>query len=397
MADLPPDENNGPILIWVTAVLDLIAVLLTALRFWIRGKHRIIGWDDWTMVLAVLCANSRMIFQILQSYHGNGRHKVYLDPEEYILSSKWGWYAQLGLFGGNAFVKISICLLILRIKNTKFLKWLLYCVIVGLALVNGTFVIILLAECSPVNAYWRPTEQGQCWTPKARIYTAYIAVGYGVVTDVLLTGLPAHIVWKIQIPLRTKILVSTLMGLGIVATGFGIMRAASLGTATDDLTWDYCVVAIWSNVELWLAIIAANLALVRSMYLYFRGDTSASVLGSSENAHGPYGYPNGGTGDHSVEGSRSRRGRKRSIFDITLDTRNGTRQSRVDQPDDNVVWSECRRASSAQSNTASEAPLDPQIRKKTELYIHEDESSESSHTGRVDLDRKEQLGAGRAM
>ena len=57
-----------------------------------------------------------------------------------------------------------------------------------------------------------------------------------MVTDVLLTGLPAHIVWKIQIPLRTKILVSTLMGLGIVATGFGIMRAASLGTATDDLT-----------------------------------------------------------------------------------------------------------------------------------------------------------------
>lgn len=57
-----------------------------------------------------------------------------------------------------------------------------------------------------------------------------------MVTDVLLTGLPAHIVWKIQIPLRTKILVSTLMGLGIIATGFGIMRAVSLGTATDDLT-----------------------------------------------------------------------------------------------------------------------------------------------------------------
>lgn len=159
MADnLPPDRNVGPVLIWVTATLDIIAVVLTSLRMWIRARHRIIGWDDWTMVVALLIANSRMIFQILQSAHGNGRHKDYLTDEQYTLSSKWGWYAQLGLFGGNAFVKISICLLILRIKNTPFLRRLLYSVIGGLIITNATFVIILLAQCSPVNTYWRPVS-----------------------------------------------------------------------------------------------------------------------------------------------------------------------------------------------------------------------------------------------
>lgn len=158
--DMPPDRNIGPILIWVTVTLDIIAIVLTSLRMWIRARHRIIGWDDWTMVTALVIANTRMIFQILQSSHGNGRHKIYLDPEEYTLSSKWGWYAQLGLFGGNCFVKISICLLILRIKNTRFLTRLLYGVIGGLILTNLTFVIILLAECSPVNAYWRPVCHG---------------------------------------------------------------------------------------------------------------------------------------------------------------------------------------------------------------------------------------------
>lgn len=152
---LPPDRNIGPILVWLTASLDIVAVLLTALRMWIRYAYHKIGWDDWMIVVALACANSRMIFQILQSFHGNGRHHIYLSDEDYALSAKWGWYAQLGLFGGVGFCKISICLLILRIKETKFLKRLLYSVIVGLVLTNGTFVIILLAECSPVSAYWR--------------------------------------------------------------------------------------------------------------------------------------------------------------------------------------------------------------------------------------------------
>ena len=158
----PPDHNIGPVLIWLTASLDIIAVLLTGLRMWIRYSFHRVGLDDWMIVVALAIANSRMIFQILQSFHGNGRHHIYLTDEQYALSAKWGWYAQLGLFGGVCFCKISICLLILRIKETKFLKRLLYSVIVGLLLTNGAFVIILLAECSPVNAYWRGDVRSTC-------------------------------------------------------------------------------------------------------------------------------------------------------------------------------------------------------------------------------------------
>ena len=174
--DLPPDRNIGPVLVWVTVVLSIIAITLTVSRIWVRAKLRKLGWDDWTMLVALLIANSRMIFQILQLTEGNGRHRVYLSDEQYIRSNKWGWYAQLGLFGGMCFVKISICLLILRIKSDKFLKWFLGGVMVGLVVVNGAFVIILLAECRPMYAYWRP-HSGVCWPSAVRIYTAYFAVG----------------------------------------------------------------------------------------------------------------------------------------------------------------------------------------------------------------------------
>lgn len=154
-ASSPPDNNIGPVLIWLTASLEIVAVLLTSLRIWIRYSYNRIGWDDWMIVLALAIASTRMIFQILQSFHGNGRHAEYLTDEQYTLSAKWGWYAQLGLFGGVCFCKISICLLILRIKETKILKRIMWGVIAGLIVTNGAFEIILLAECSPVNAYWR--------------------------------------------------------------------------------------------------------------------------------------------------------------------------------------------------------------------------------------------------
>lgn len=98
---------------------------------------------------------------------------------------------------------------------------------------------------------------------------------YGVVTDILLACLPIVVVWKVQIPVKTKVAVCGLMALGLTATGFGIARAASLGLKVNDLSWTYCIAAIWSNLELYLGIIAANLALARSMFLYFREGSKA--------------------------------------------------------------------------------------------------------------------------
>ncbi|KAF4444246.1 integral membrane [Fusarium acutatum] len=62
---------------------------------------------------------------------------------------------------------------------------------------------------------------------------------------------------------QTKISVWALMSLGLVATGFGIARATSLGVVTSDLS------SIWSNLELYLGIVGANLALSRSIFAYF--------------------------------------------------------------------------------------------------------------------------------
>ncbi|KAH7151512.1 hypothetical protein DER46DRAFT_563163 [Fusarium sp. MPI-SDFR-AT-0072] len=136
--------------------------------------------------------------------------------------------------------QISILLLLLRIKDSR--------------------------RCRPVSAYW--TGVGECWNPRIRIYYIYATIVF--------------VIWNTSLPLKTKISVWALMSLGLVATGFGIARAASLGVVTSDLSWVYAITAIWSNLELYLGIVGANLALSRSIFAYFfreGGTTKGSSYG----------------------------------------------------------------------------------------------------------------------
>lgn len=72
------------------------------------------------------------------------------------------------------------------------------------------------------------------------------------------------------------------MSLGLIATACGIVRASSLGTTVTDLSFDYCIAAIWGNTELHLGIIATNLSLSRSIYGYFAGHIRALTSGSEK-------------------------------------------------------------------------------------------------------------------
>lgn len=98
-----------------------------------------------------------------------------------------------------------------------------------------------------------------------------------------------------------KFAVCGLMALGLIATAAAIVRASSLGIRVTDLSYDYCIAAIWANTELHLGIIATNLSLARSIYGYFTGRVTTSLNSTS-----------GGTGNPSFVMnsylSRSRKG-----------------------------------------------------------------------------------------
>lgn len=160
---------------WVSGVLMVFIVITTSLRLFVRIANRIFGWDDATILIAVALTITRFGFQIEQAKHGNGQHREYLTAENYTMVNKYGWYAQLLLFSAVAFLKVSICFLILRIKNTRALRIVVCTVVAGVLFTNFGCFVILLAECKPAG-FWRGAS-AVCWPSRIRIYSIYATIG----------------------------------------------------------------------------------------------------------------------------------------------------------------------------------------------------------------------------
>ncbi|KPM36912.1 hypothetical protein AK830_g9652 [Neonectria ditissima] len=341
---LPPDRNVGPVLIGVSATLIAFVILTTCLRIWVRLSMRSLGSDDYSIIAVAGLGIARFAIQVAQVRIGNGRHRWYLPKEDYINNNMLGWVAQILLFASICLLKISILLLLLRIKDARWSRYTSWVIMAGLVVTNFGAIIILLAECDPVPAYW--TGVGTCWDPKIRIYWIYFTISYSIVTDILCSLLPLLVIWNVRLPFKTKLSVWALMSLGLVATGFGIARAASLGIVTSDLSWVYAITAIWSNLELYLGIIGANLALGRSMFVFFfRGGKSnqgSSYVASGSNAA----YMNSGY--------------------------------RVDSTNNTTTFIRSNRAPSPSRSDNSDIPLEPGIQKRTEIWVGEETISPES-------------------
>ncbi|PKK49659.1 hypothetical protein CI102_5437, partial [Trichoderma harzianum] len=193
-------------------------------------------------IVSVL-ALARMAIQVVQVaiYH-NGRHRWYISESDYINNNMLGWYAQILLFASVCFLKSSILFLIIRLRDEPKVRRTLYAVVIGLFATNFGSIFILVAECSPPSVYWTQ-KGGKCWDTRIRIYAIYLTIG------------------KVEVDFVILVEAANILS-------FGVARAASLGLVTIDLSWDYAISAIWSNLELFLGIIAANVAISRSIYAF---------------------------------------------------------------------------------------------------------------------------------
>ncbi|KAJ0272532.1 hypothetical protein COL940_010406 [Colletotrichum noveboracense] len=319
---LPPDEDIGPASVATAAVLTALMIITTSARIWVRAANRKLGWDDWTILVASGVSIVRFAFVVKQQQYGNGRHRVYLSDYDYMMINMYGWWGQILLFLAVAFLKVSICLLILRIKDTKVLKILLYTIMGGVLVSNFGVVIILVAECQPAG-FWRG-KSAKCWPTQIRIYSIWATIGT-----------------LIQFTKNAENFETD------GATGFGIARAASLGITTTDLSWAYCIAGIWSNLELFLGIIAANLALSRSIWVHFFGSNDS----------------------HAIPGSTGR----------SNPTESGYVNSKLrgDQFEVPSTMVRSRRRGSETRSSNSDIPLQPGIQKKTEFWWTEDDESQS--------------------
>lgn len=159
------DRGTGYLVyVWIMVWLSTLTTLLRAV---VRGRlTRNLGSDDYFMIACTITNLIGLGFVTRCVLDGEGHHMYYLSAaqrQNFVLVEWMDW---MQTFISICFFKISICLFLLRIKDTRKNKIFLYTFIASNVLLTCIVVGLYAGICDPPSAYWVVGYEGRCFTPK---------------------------------------------------------------------------------------------------------------------------------------------------------------------------------------------------------------------------------------
>jgi hypothetical protein len=111
----------------------------------------------------------------------------------------------------NTFVKLSLLCFYLRLSPEKGFRTAVYTMIV----ICGTFgiacILIPGLQCRPLSMLWDPQQTGYCIDVES-FYFANLSIH--IATEIGIFILPVRTLWRLQLPLRQRIGLCVLLGMG---------------------------------------------------------------------------------------------------------------------------------------------------------------------------------------
>ncbi|KAL8752901.1 MAG: hypothetical protein Q9199_005418, partial [Rusavskia elegans] len=120
-APAPPTQDSnlrGMAILSISLVTLTVGANLVCLRMYVRMKRHITGWDDYTICIALALSLLGTVADVYQVANGAGRHIETLTPAQLSEFIKWAFVVGgVGFVISTCFVKISVCIFILRFIN----------------------------------------------------------------------------------------------------------------------------------------------------------------------------------------------------------------------------------------------------------------------------------------
>jgi len=168
----------------------------------------------------------------------------------------------------NLLIKASMCAMLLRIMQSRGWRIAVWCLLATIAIVAIVTTITNSLECTPASAFWNLTERFEkCWDEIIVSNIANAMGAYFVATDFILALLPLVFIRQLKRPRRDKIVLSVLMGCGLMATAAGIVKIVYTERVVHmgDFFYNSVRLGIFSNLELFIGIIACCAPCLKSL------------------------------------------------------------------------------------------------------------------------------------
>ncbi|KAK1981520.1 CFEM domain-containing protein [Colletotrichum cereale] len=274
------NETTKPLLIGVIG--GVIAFLVFGLRMCsgLPVSGRILGWDDWTIIVAMALAIPPTVFAVTLSNNGLGRD-MWTLPQKQIENVLFYYYlGELFYFAALTATKISILFFMLRVFSMdKTFRHLVYgtmalCLAYGIAFITCTAL-----QCMPISYSWEQIDSKKVGKCNDIHLQGWMSAICNIVIDVVILVLPLKKLSELQMKLKKKLMIMFMFSLGIFVTIVSVIRLRSLivFANSQNITWDYTEAAWWSTVEIHVGIICACLPSLRALFMAL----GVRVLGSS--------------------------------------------------------------------------------------------------------------------
>ncbi|KAK3369815.1 hypothetical protein B0H63DRAFT_303061 [Podospora didyma] len=267
------DKSTLAPAIWrVNLVFIVLVGIVISLRIFTRAymtKHYFV--DDVLAVFAAVFTLVSASTALVATQYGLGQHVWNLPlPLSSILDNithcvKLLYVAHIFYAAASAFTKLSIITSYLRIFPHETLRRILYGTAVMVAGIGVSAIFATIFQCKPIEAAWDySVPDGQCF-PFLDFLYANAAIS--IATDFILVAAPLPYFWSLNLPLRQRVVICILFGVGFIAFAASVVRIVSLRDMQGiDVTYFLVSPLNWTVIECSLGIICVSIPPMRPLF-----------------------------------------------------------------------------------------------------------------------------------
>ncbi|KAK3356363.1 hypothetical protein B0T25DRAFT_536591 [Lasiosphaeria hispida] len=244
------DRSYSVDIIICAAVTAAISFVFVAMRFYTRlFIVRVLHWEDWLILIAQVFSTVMCGGFIHEAVLGHGSHAWVVPVENIPRMAKAAWYTilfyQLSLWCSQ----VSILLLYYRVWNYPWIRHAAKSLLVFVMIYKVLIILVCVTACIPLQAFWDFELQKHSYCHGKPIWWA--ATYLHIITDFLTYMLPMPVIFRVQFPIRQRILLFVLFAFGFFVCLISIIRLYLLKLVddTNDFTFDNVSIAWWSCVE----------------------------------------------------------------------------------------------------------------------------------------------------
>ncbi|KAK4554242.1 hypothetical protein LTR86_008770 [Recurvomyces mirabilis] len=252
----------------VNGIFIALVLIVVTLRFYCRtsaGALRL-GWDDVMISLALLFTLGLTAVVILaEKLYGWDRHVWDIPTDRITNANIIALVAKIVFSLAATFTRLSLCAFYYRLVKDSGIRWFKTIVHVTNAFtiaVCVAFLFISIFQCTPVKFYWEfpPTTAGTCMNEGKATLAAGII---NLFNDFLCAVIPIPLVMNLHMPLKQRVGVCVLFGLGFIVIVAGSVRTYFIWKGlmqSYDETWYAYPLWICAAVEIDVGVVSTPLS-----------------------------------------------------------------------------------------------------------------------------------------